>query len=258
MVHGRHGQRRGRVVATVLQLESIYALRLVPVIVPRLIQIAPDLYGLDSTFTVWGCKGSVRMSVIRTTAGVVIYSPVRLSADHINQIKAVGPVSLIIAPNLFHHMFLNAAVAEFPEARVLVPQGLAEKIGQVDGAETMVGGMEAGLPGELQAFVFRGHSLRETCLFHTPTNTMITADLLYHYQAEHFGAEKLFFRAMGIYGRPSVPFYHRFAIEDKPDVLRLIDAVSARKVERIVPCHGRIIERADAGALFTSVWESFA
>jgi glyoxylase-like metal-dependent hydrolase (beta-lactamase superfamily II) len=198
------------------------------------------------------------MSVIRTAAGVVIYSPVHLNSDHIEQIKALGPVSLIIAPNLFHHMFLRAAASVFPEARVLVPQGLAEKIGQVAGAETIVRGADAGLPAELQAFVFRGHTLHETCLFHIPSKTMITADLLYHYQAEQFRAEKLFFRAMGIYGRPSVPFYHRFAIEDKADVRRLIETVSHWSVERIVPCHGRIVERDDAGALFATVWEPFA
>ena len=221
-------------------------------------QIAPGLSCLDSHFRVWGCNGSVRMTVIGKDNDLIVYSPVTLNAAHIAQIAELGRVSTIIAPNLFHHMFLRDAAAAFPNARILVPHGLEAKIGPIPRAETMRADVNLGLPTDLDHHVFSGHAIRETTLYHRPSGTLITADLLYNYHAEQFPAERTFFSLMGIYGRPAVPFYHRFAIEDKSAVRQLIDKVWSWPMRRIVPCHGRIVERDDAGAVFTAAWERFA
>lgn len=221
-------------------------------------QIAPGLFCLNSHFRVWGCNGNVRMTVTGKDDDLIVYSPVALAAAHIAQIAELGRVSTIIAPNLYHHMFLRDAAAAFPAARIIVPDGLEAKIGPIPRAETMTAGVNPGLPVEFDWHVFSGHAIRETILFHRPSQTLITADLLYNYHAEQFPAEKTFFSLMGIYGRPAVPFYHRFAIENKLAVRRLIDKVGSWPVRRVVPCHGRIVERDDAGAIFTAAWERFA
>lgn len=221
-------------------------------------QIAPGLSCLGSQFKVWGCTGSVRMSVIGAGNDLVIYSPVALDASHIAQIAALGRVGTIIAPNLYHHMFLRDAVTTFPNARVLVPSGLETKIGAVPRAETMTADVSLGLPADLEHHVFAGHAIRETCLFHRPSGTLITADLLYNYHAEQFPAERAFFGLIGIYGRPAVPFYHRFAIQDKSGVRQLIDKVRSWPIRRIVPCHGRVVESHDAGAVFAAAWGRFS
>ena len=221
-------------------------------------QITAGLSCLDSHFTVWGCYGSVRMSVVGTSDDLVLYSPVALDAVHIAQIAELGRVRKIVAPNLYHHIFLRDAAAAFPNARVLVPQGLEAKIGPIHGAETMMAAVNLDLPVDLDHHVFSGHAIQETSLFHRPSGTLITADLLYNYHAEQFPAEKAFFCLMGIYGRPAVPFYHRFSIQDKSGVRQLIDKVRSWPIRRIVPCHGRIVERDDAGAVFAAAWERFA
>ena len=219
-------------------------------------EIGPSLWCLDSHFKVWGCKGSTRMSVIGVADGLVLYSPVSLSKADIAHIESLGRVHTIIAPNLYHHMYLRAAAAAFPQARVLVPDGLERKIGPIPRAE--ITRSETGLSGDLDHHVFSGHALREICLFHRPSGSLITADLLYNFHAEQFAAEKAFFRVLGIYGRPGVPFYHRFAIENKAAVRQLIDMVRTWPVRRIVPCHGRIVEHPDAGDAFAALWEQFA
>ena len=224
----------------------------------KLTCIADDLFCLDSSFAVWGCAGSLRMSVVRTPSGLVIYSPVALDANRIADIKALGHVRAIVAPNLYHHMFLRAAAVAFPDADIFVPSGLEDKIGPIQGAKTVADDGVPALPPELQHHTFTGHRIREISLFHTPSCTLITADLIYNYQSEHFAAEKLFFRLMRIYGRPGVPFYHRFAIEDKASVGQLINKVRSWPVRRIVPCHGRIIEGDSAGDVFVAAWKRFA
>ena len=55
----------------------------------------------------------------------------RWARQDIAAIRALGPVAAIVAPNLYHHLHLRDAIAAFPDARVFVPEGLAEKIGAI-------------------------------------------------------------------------------------------------------------------------------
>jgi hypothetical protein len=226
--------------------------------VKQLTQIDDGLWCLESHFVVWGCKGSLRMSLIQSHKGIVIYSPVRLEVADIEQIRRMGHVSAIIAPNLYHHTFLRPYMEAFPEARILVPNGLQAKIGDIRGAQVMTQDCDLGLSRDLDHHIFAGHKLRETILFHRPTATLITADLIYNFQRENFAAEKIFFRLIGSYGRPSVTFYHRFAVEDKVSVQALMEAVNGWGVRRIIMSHGRIISACDAGEIFTAAWARFA
>ncbi len=224
----------------------------------RLQLIDKGLWCLNSHFVIWGCKGSMRMTAIEAKSGIILYSPVALSSVHLEKIAQLGTVSAIVAPNLYHHLYLRACIASFPDARVLVPEGLAEKIGPIPGAEVMTDELLVGLGDEIDCAIFKGHRLRETVLFHRPTQTLITADLLYNFQPENTKAEKLFFRSIGCYGSPSVPFYHRFAIEDKAAVKTLIAQVQDWGVRRVIMSHGRIIETEDGSAIFANAWARFA
>lgn len=224
----------------------------------QLQQIDDGLWCLDSHFVVWGCKGSVRMTLIETRDGLVVYSPVTLAAAQIKEIERMGRVATIIAPNLYHHAFLRPCMAAFPKARVWVPDGLEAKIGKVPGSIVASNDRDLGASGELAHHVFHGHRLRETILFHRTTATLITADLLYNLQSENFPAEKLFFRLIGSYGIPSVAFYHRFAVEDKASVRELMRTVRGWPVRRIVMCHGRIVTADAASEIFSRAWARFA
>lgn len=224
----------------------------------RLRQLDKDLWCLESHFVVWGCRGSVRMTVIETSAGLLIYSPVRLTQDIIEHLQSLGRIALIIAPNLYHHLFLRPCMTAFPEASVLIPRGLEARIGAIPRAQEITAHTIIGPADEIAHFAFDGHALHETVLFHRPTGTLITADLIYNYGPRQFPAERLFFRAIGCYGAPKLAFYHRFAIQDKQSVAQMMDAVSAWPVRRIVMSHGDIIEAEDAGPVFAKAWSRFA
>lgn len=221
-------------------------------------RIDERLWCLESYFVVWGCRGSVRMTVIETSAGLLLYSPVRLTSEMVAKLQSIGRIAAIVAPNLFHHMFLRPCSAAFPSARVLIAQGLQTKIGVIPGAEEITAQTIFGPPNELSHFVFDGHSLQETVLFHHPTGTLITADLIYNYGPRQYPAERAFFRAIGCYGAPKVAFYHRFSIKNKRSVRHLIDTVSSWHARRIIMSHGDIIESNDAQRLFAKAWERFA
>jgi len=158
------------------------------------------------------------MTILKTQSGLLLYSPVALNAEHVASIRALGKVTDIVAPNLFHHMYLRPCVAAFPDANCWVPEGLLEKIGPVDGAQIITPDIIFGNDDNIKKFTLTGHRIQETMIFHEPSRTLLTADLLYNYQSEQY----------------SWP------------------------INRIIMSHGRIVETTDASTIFADAWKNFA
>ena len=221
-------------------------------------KIDKGVWCLESYFLSLGCRGSLRMTILKTQSGLLLYSPVALNAEHVAFIRALGKVTDIVAPNLFHHMYLRPCVAAFPDANCWVPEGLLEKIGPVDGAQIITPDIIFGNDDNIKKFTLTGHRIQETMIFHEPSRTLLTADLLYNYQSEQYPAEKLFFWMIGNYGRPNVAFYHRFSVTDKSSIQFMIDTVTSWPINRIIMSHGRIVETTDASTIFADAWKNFA
>jgi hypothetical protein len=220
-------------------------------------KIDEGVWCLESYFVSLGCRGSLRMTILETQSGLLLYSPVALSAEHVASIRALGTVSDIVAPNQMHHMYLRDCIAIFPDANCWVAEGLLEKIGPVDGARILTPGVSFGTDSRLKTFTVTGHRIQETLVFHEASGTLVTADMLYNYQSEQYAAEKLFFWMIGNYGRPNVAFYHRFSVKDKSSIRSMIDTIKGWPITRIIMSHGRLIESADASAIFAEAWEKF-
>jgi len=138
------------------------------------------------------------------------------------------------------------------------PEGLIEKIGSVDGAKIISPNTLFGNDSGIKTYTLTGHHIQETMIYHEPSRTLLTADLLYNYQAEQYPAEKLFFWMIGNYGRPNVAFYHKFSVKDKSSIQFMIDTITSWPINRIIMSHGSIIESADASTIFADAWQSFA
>ena len=221
-------------------------------------KIDDGVWCLESYFLSLGCRGSLRMTILKTQSGLLLYSPVALDAELVASIRALGTVTDIVAPNKMHHMYLRPCVATFPEANCWVAEGLLEKIGPVDGAQIITPDVGFGNDSGIKKFTLTGHRIQETMIFHEPSQTLLTADLLYNYQTEQYPAEKLFFWMIGNYGRPNVAFYHRFSVTDKTSIRSMIDRITSWPIKRIIMSHGRIVESADASTLFADAWKRFA
>ncbi len=219
--------------------------------------IAEGLWSVNGHFQTPLFRGSVRMTVLAGDEGLVLYSPVALAPEAIARIAELGPVRAILAPNLYHYRFLRQAAEAFPQARVFVPAALEARSGPIPRAETMTRDRPPALPGGIDHLIVERHAIRETVLFHRPSRSLVTADLLYNYQSEHGAGEKAFFRLLGCYGAPGVVFYHRFAIRDKAAVRELVEQVRTWNPQRIVIGHGRIIEDSTAAELFAAAWRRF-
>ena len=73
-------------------------------------KIDEGVWCLESYFLSLGCRGSLRMTILKTQSGLLLYSPVALDAEIIASIRALGTVTDIVAPNKMHHMYLRPCV----------------------------------------------------------------------------------------------------------------------------------------------------
>jgi hypothetical protein len=220
--------------------------------------IAEGLWTVAGHFRTPLFIGSVRMTVLAGDDGLVLHSPVALTAADVEAIAAVGRVAAILAPNTMHYQSLNAAAGAFPAARVFVPEGLDKKTTLPPRAEPISRQHPPELPIGIEHYIFDRHAIHECVLFHRPSRTLVTADLLYNYQREHGTGEKTFFGLLGCYGSPKVAFYHRFALPDRSAVRELVDRVREWAPQRIVMGHGRIVEDTGAAEVFAHAWAPIA
>src|SRR5688500_18374152 len=90
---------------------------------------AENLWTADHELKVpGGVPFPVRMTVARLSdRSLALISPVPIDDALASELAGLGPVSHLIAPNLFHHFYLAPAKVRYPEARVLGPPGLAAK-----------------------------------------------------------------------------------------------------------------------------------
>ena len=87
-----------------------------------------DLWVVHHPNRFLGMQFGARMTIIRLPDGsLMLYSPVPISDALAAEIDQLGVVRYLVAPNLFHHLFVADAAARWPAAVLYAPFGLAEK-----------------------------------------------------------------------------------------------------------------------------------
>lgn len=222
-----------------------------------LTSVAPNLWVAHSTFRVFCFKGSTKMTIIRLQDGrLFIHSPVHISNSLLKEIKKIGKVAYVVAPNNMHYLYFTQCLALFPKARGYVTQSLVKKkpffkkFISIEALKKEIG-------TEIAQVEFKGHTLGETIFFHKSSKTLLVTDLLYNLQANNLWFEKWVMWLFGAYGRPSIPVYHKVAIKDKRHIKASVDKIMEWPIQRVIMAHGRIISGVKARHVFKDVWYGY-
>ena len=94
-----------------------------------LTKLHDDLWiGHNPHSTMLGLKLGSRMTVVRLAdGGLLLHSPIALDHATIDELRALGEVTHVVAPNLYHHLHAGPAVEAFPEAQLHGPAALHRK-----------------------------------------------------------------------------------------------------------------------------------
>lgn len=220
-----------------------------------LVPLGPDLWIVNNPHKWIGLDMRGRMTVMRLADGaLVLHSPVPIDDTLAASLAELGPVQHLVAPNKFHHVYLPAAAARYPEAQVHMAPGLSRKRPEIKSFFSFDGMPHPHWAGSLEAELYAGAPLiNEVALYHHASRSLVLTDLMMNVsQADGFMSQ-LVWKLEGVWGRPAVPRLNKFATRDKAAAASSIARISAWPFERIIVAHGEVIE-TDAEAIFAKAW----
>lgn len=207
------------------------------------------LWTAERTMSLLGMPFRTRMTVVRLACGELwVHSPIDVDDALRAEIDALGPVRHVVAPNKWHHLFVNTFRSRYPDACIHVAPGLPEKDVRLRYDAILDDEPSPHWRGEFDQVLVRGNPLRnEVVFFHRPTRTLIVADLLECFHDDAPLPIRLFAKMSGLYERvgppPDLRLAHRGALRDS------IERIAAWDFVRIVLAHGEIVEQ-DARVVF--------
>ena len=189
-----------------------------------------------------GFSMQTRMTIVRLPDETLwVHSPLLLPDDLAREIESLGKVSHVIAPNLFHHLYLKHAQQHWNEARYWAPAGLGKKNKTVDLDEELSEG--DGWDGVFSVHAVTGMPrFREFVFLHKPTKTLIVTDLVFNCPTGHNAATRFFFRLAGTRDRLAVSRLFKSLIKDKPEHAASCAALIELDFERVIMAHGNVLE----------------
>ncbi|EPS38934.1 hypothetical protein H072_7323 [Dactylellina haptotyla CBS 200.50] len=201
-----------------------------------------------------------------SSGGLVVFSPTVLTDEVSSTVTSLGgQVSYLVAPDIEHHLNLAAWKAAYPSARVIGPSVLYEKRkkqGNEDvpfdfsytpaNKNTMV--LPEDFTNDFDIEYWDGHMAHDISLLHKPSGTFIEADLLFNLPSkEQFSKSDIDANA-GFFTKLSLSLFTSLAGKSQQRFIwyglskgKASFNASSKKVDgwefdRIIPCHGDVIE----------------
>lgn len=213
--------------------------------------LSEELHVLEVPLRMGGLELGGRMTVVRLPGGGLwIHSPVRLEPATRAAVEALGPVRYLVAPNLMHHVHLGAWAEAYPRARVLAPPGLRRKRPElrIDGELTDT--PEPGAAAVLSQQWMRGMPKLDEFLFlHRPSRTLLVTDLAFHIRQSPSWLTRTYLKLCRTYGKLAPTLLLKSMVKDRAALRASMDAVLGWDFERVVVCHGEVLERGGREAL---------
>ncbi|KII91243.1 hypothetical protein PLICRDRAFT_37984 [Plicaturopsis crispa FD-325 SS-3] len=217
-------------------------------------EVTPGVWTFSRPFARFGVlPWGGRSTAIRLSSGDVwVLASTPLTEDTKITIDKLGPVKWIVAADAVHHLFLAEYKNAWPQAKVigvaaLIAKKKAEGL-ELDGAyghdpEDTLYGFES----EIKSRYFSGYANKDIAWLHVPTKTLIEADLLFNLPAtEQYSKVKTSSKIPFIGKLDPYGGLHKRVVwsqgKDKAAMRRDALAVAEWDFERIIPCHGDVIE----------------
>lgn len=184
-----------------------------------------------------------RMTVVRlATGGLFVHSPISLDRGTREAVDALGPVKAVVAPSLFHHLFVGEWMQAYPDAVVCACPGLERKRRDLSWHRVLGDEPEAEWRGEIEQVFFGARSLEnEVVFFHRPSRTLICADFIFNLAGHPSRLTRVVARLIGN-RKPGATLLDRLLIRNRAAARVQVDRMLAWNPDRIVLAHGAMVE----------------
>jgi len=227
-------------------------------------EVAKDVWIFSRPFSRYGLfPVGGRSTAIRLKSGDVwVLASTPLDSETKTKINELGPVKYIVNPDIVHHLFLPEFKKAYPEAKLIgveeVLHRSADKTLKFDGVwDKDPADTKYGFEDDIQYCFFSGFKNKDVAFFHPQSKSLIQADLLFNLPAnEQFSKTR-----SPVFGslKPS-SWAHKKLIAslgvDQAAMKRDAATVANWDFERIIPCHGDVIEK-DGNTAWREAYKAF-
>jgi hypothetical protein len=174
--------------------------------------------------------------------GLFVHSPVSLDGGTREAVDAIGPVKAVVAPSLFHHLFVGEWIQTYPDAVLCACPGLERKRHDVSWHRVLGDEPEEEWRGEIEQVFFGARTLEnEVVFFHRPSRTLVCADLIFNLADHPSRLTRVVAHLIGN-RKPGPTLLERVLIRDRPAAREQVGRMLAWRPDRIVLAHGDIVE----------------
>ena len=208
-------------------------------------QLDDGIWVADAPMHFCGVAVGTRMTVVRLSDGKLwLHSPIEATGELAATVKALGDVAFLVAPNRFHHVFVDGWQTLCPDARTFAAPGLDRKrpdlaIDEVlgdeppdDWAETLDQVRVRGMP-----------MISEVVFFHRSSATLLLTDLAFNFQPDAPMLTRWVLRVIGRVGTLAPTLLEKMLTRDRSALAASLEDVLAMPFERVVVTHGDIVEQ---------------
>ncbi|KAH9477979.1 hypothetical protein JR316_0010212 [Psilocybe cubensis] len=236
-------------------------------------------------FGIWPMGG--RSTAIQlSNGGVWILASTPLDSETKSKLEELGPIKYIIGADAVHHLFLSEYKKAYPTAKLIAPEatitnhpnkelvfdgvwgrdpqdtkyGFEDDIEHWSDNDTPILGIEYLLIW-ISSSYFSGFKNKDVAFLHKPSKSLIEADLLMNLPGnEQYSKAKQKPQWFRFNVSPASTWIYPKLIwslgEDKEAMRRDAKTVSGWDFDRIIPCHGDVIETNGKKA-WNDVYKSF-
>ena len=211
--------------------------------------LAPELWTLAVPLSLFGLQVGGRMVIARVDGDLFVHSPVQPTPELLIEVRALGRVRWILAPNDFHHLYASVWQREFPDAKVWVSSGVGRKQPGLTITGVVVQESAPDCGDDLKLLPVAGMPLsNEILLLHAPSKTLITTDFLF-YMPGRIGLTGGFAWMYGIDKAPTQTLLFRSLIRDREAFSRSLEPLRGWDFDRVTMTHNDVAEHGGRAAI---------
>ena len=197
----------------------------------------------STPFRLLGTEFGNRMTVVSLPSGKLwLHSPVSIDHTVSEKLRAMGEVSYIVSPNLFHHLHLKKMVSFFPRATVYGVPGIEKKVRDMEFVRLDERNNDTIWESQIEWTHIHGMpKVNEVVFFHKSSKTLIVTDLVFHLLNKR-GWSSCLFRLNGVNETLSTSRLLKMMIKDRPKFVDSLKKIFEWDFNKVVLSHGDIIK----------------
>jgi len=205
-------------------------------------RFAEGVWTLARSQRFYGVETGTRTTVVRLEGGgLFVHCPVALDDATRAEVDGLGEVRAVVAPSLFHHLYVGEWMRAYPRATFWACPGLEQKRADLAWTGTVDGDVaRAEWADALEQAPLTARFEREVVFFHRATRTLICADALLNLRRHPSPLT----RAVAVLMRntgPGLGWMERFTIRDRALGRRQADRVLDWDIDGVVLAHGDLV-----------------